>query len=38
LIRRGGKTILAAHAIGIARDAWIEKDYPVVLWTPLGDR
>ena len=28
----GGKTILAAHAIGIARDAWIEKDYPVVLW------
>lgn len=28
----GGKTILGAHAIGIARDAWIEKDYPVVLW------
>jgi len=28
----GGKTILAAHSIGIARDAWIEKDYPVVLW------
>ena len=28
----GGKTILAAHAISIARDAWIEKDYPVVLW------
>lgn len=28
----GGKTILAAHAIGVARDAWIEKDYPVVLW------
>lgn len=28
----GGKTILAAHAIGVARDAWIEKDYPLVLW------
>ena len=28
----GGKTLLAAHAIKIARDAWIEKDYPVVLW------
>jgi type III restriction enzyme len=28
----GGKTILGAHAIGIARDAWIEKDYPFVLW------
>lgn len=28
----GGKTILAAHAIGVARDAWIEKDFPLVLW------
>ena len=28
----GGKTILAAHAIYIARNAWIEKDYPLVLW------
>lgn len=28
----GGKTVLAAHAIGVARDAWIEKDYPLVLW------
>ena len=28
----GGKTILAAHAVAIARDAWIEKDHPVVLW------
>ncbi|UYO43215.1 DEAD/DEAH box helicase family protein [Rhodopseudomonas palustris] len=28
----GGKTILGAHAVGIARDAWIEKDHPVVLW------
>ena len=28
----GGKTILGAHAVGIARDAWIEKDFPFVLW------
>lgn len=28
----GGKTILGTYAIGIARDAWIEKDYPLVLW------
>lgn len=28
----GGKTILGAYAIGIARDAWIEKEHPVVLW------
>ena len=28
----GGKTILAAHAIGVARDAWVEQDYPLVLW------
>lgn len=28
----GGKTILAAHAVGAARDAWVEKDYPLVLW------
>lgn len=28
----GGKTILAAHSIGVARDAWVEKDYPLVLW------
>ena len=28
----GGKTILAAHAVQVARDAWIEKDYPPVLW------
>ena len=28
----GGKTILAAHAVGIARDTWIEKDFPLVLW------
>ena len=28
----GGKTILAAHAIAIARSAWIERDHPLVLW------
>lgn len=28
----GGKTILAAHAITIAKDAWVEKDFPLVLW------
>ena len=28
----GGKTILGAHAVRIARDAWIDKDYPLVLW------
>ena len=31
----GGKTILAAHAVAIARDAWdawIDKDHPLVLW------
>ena len=28
----GGKTILGAYAIAVARNAWIEKDYPTVLW------
>ncbi|RWU09214.1 restriction endonuclease subunit R [Pseudidiomarina gelatinasegens] len=28
----GGKTILAAHSITVAKEAWIEKDYPMVLW------
>ena len=28
----GGKTILAAHAVAVARDAWIEKEHPLVLW------
>ena len=28
----GGKTILAAHAVAVARDAWMEKDRPMVLW------
>tara|TARA_R110001592_G_scaffold363233_2_gene681943 strand:+ start:319 stop:2973 length:2655 start_codon:yes stop_codon:yes gene_type:complete len=28
----GGKTILAAHAITVAQDIWVEKDFPLVLW------
>lgn len=28
----GGKTILGAYSIGIARDAWVEKDFPMVVW------
>ena len=28
----GGKTILGAHAVGVARDTWVEKDFPLVLW------
>ena len=28
----GGKTILGAHSIAVARDTWVEKDYPLVLW------
>ena len=28
----GGKTILGTHAVRIARDTWIERDYPLVLW------
>jgi type III restriction enzyme len=28
----GGKTILAAHALAVVRDAWVEKDHPLVLW------
>lgn len=33
----GGKTLLAAHAIGVARDCWIERDYPLVLWLAPTD-
>ena len=33
----GGKTLLGAHAVAIARDAWVEKDHPLVLWlTPTN--
>ena len=28
----GGKTVLGAHAVAIARDAWVETDWPLVLW------
>lgn len=28
----GGKTLLGAHAISVARDTWIETDFPMVLW------
>lgn len=28
----GGKTILAAHAVPLARDAGLSRDYPLVLW------
>ncbi len=28
----GGKTLLAAHSVDIAREAWVERDYPLVLW------
>ena len=28
----GGKTILAAHAVAVVRDAWIERDWPMALW------
>ena len=27
-----GKTILGAHAVQVARDTWIDKDFPLVLW------
>src|SRR4051794_23366494 len=28
----GGKTVLAAHAVNIAKGTWIERDFPLVLW------
>lgn len=28
----GGKTLLAAHAVNIARQSWVERDFPLVLW------
>ena len=34
----GGKTILGAHAVAVARDAWVEKDYPLVLWLARRQR
>lgn len=33
----GGKTLLGAYAVEVARDAWVEKDCPLVLWlTPTN--
>ena len=38
----GGKTLLAAHAIGIARDIYLTTQHPLVLWlvtsTTIGDQ
>lgn len=28
----GGKTLLASHSIRIAGNAWLEQDFPLVLW------
>jgi len=28
----GGKTLLAAHAIGLAANAYLEQEFPLVLW------
>ena len=33
----GGKTLLAAHAIAQARDHWMERQYPVVVWLVPSD-
>lgn len=33
----GGKTLLSAHAVKIAADEWLERDFPLVLWlTPTN--
>ena len=28
----GGKTLIAAHAVGVAADAWLKTDTPVCVW------
>lgn len=28
----GGKTLLASHAVNVAKEAWVERDFPLVLW------
>lgn len=33
----GGKTLLAAHTISIARDHWMEREYPIALWLVPSD-
>jgi type III restriction enzyme len=34
----GGKTILAAEAIGIAGDTYLETEFPLVMWMVTSDR
>ncbi len=33
----GGKTIIAAHAIKITSEVWLEREFPVVLWFTPSD-
>lgn len=33
----GGKTIIAAHAIKITGEVWLEREFPVVLWFTPSD-
>lgn len=33
----GGKTLLAAHTISLARQDWIAREYPFVLWLTPSD-
>lgn len=33
----GGKTILAAHAIRVAAETWMDEEYPIVLWFTPSD-
>ncbi|MBQ8436551.1 MAG: DEAD/DEAH box helicase family protein, partial [Alphaproteobacteria bacterium] len=33
----GGKTIIAAHAIKIASEVWLEREFPIVLWFTPSD-
>ena len=28
----GGKTVLASYAVSVAQKAYLEEDYPIVLW------
>ena len=33
----GGKTIIAAHAIRIISEIWLEREYPIVIWFTPSD-
>ncbi len=33
----GGKTIIAAHAIKITSEVWLEREFPIVLWFTPSD-